>query len=358
MVIAGSLPPAPRQLALHDTTVTQWRGQACVHDPAACWQRCVDHDVGVVSWGGVGYPPSIAEDDDAPPVLFHRGDPDRLDAPRVAIVGTRRATGYGLRIASRLGEELAAAGVVVVSGLALGIDAAAHRGALGLDRRDGPHDPGATTLRRAPVAAVVGAGLDAPCPVRNQRLAEQVVTHGVVLSEVPPGVNALPWRFPVRNRVIAALAEAVVVVESPATGGSMHTVREALARDRPVLAVPGPVDARTSEGTNQLLSEGAHPCLGPDDVLCAIGHVRPTSRTPEPADPRPDPSAEAAAVLEAIGWRPVSAEAIAARCGLGFDALAAALGQLERDGWVARVDGWIERRARPPTIRGGAWGPA
>ena len=138
----------------------------------------------------------------------------------------------------------------------------------------------------------------------------------------------------------------------------MHTVREALVRDRPVLAVPGPVDARTSEGTNQLISEGAHPCLGVDDVLCAIGHVRPNHRTPLPADPRPDPSVEAAAVLEAIGWRPVSPEAVAARCGLGFDALAAALGQLERDGWVARVDGWIERRARPPTIRGGAWGPA
>ncbi len=234
----------------------------------------------------------------------------------------------------------------MVSGLALGIDAAAHAGALQVDG--------------APPVAVVGGGLDVPCPRRNRELAEQVARRGVMVSEVPPGVPAAPWRFPVRNRVIAGLADAVVVVESAGAGGSMHTVREAMARDRTVLALPGPVDSRASEGTNQLISEGALVCARVDDVLSAIGHVVERAST-EPrlgADLRPQPVGDAAKVLDELGWRPVSAEQLALCSGLDFARLAAALVQLEADGWVERNGGWIERVARPDPVPGPGGGAA
>jgi DNA processing protein len=331
----------PRRLRLERDELTEWRTQARTIRPAAIWQTCIDHRIGVVSLGAPGYPAALADDHRPPVVLFHRGDPDVLDAPRVAVIGTRRATGYGLRMAERLGRELAEAGVVVVSGLALGIDAAAHRGAV--------------SVQGAAPVGVVGGGLDDPCPSRNRTLAEQVATRGALLSEVPPGVPAAPWRFPVRNRILAALAQVVVVVESAAAGGSMHTVREALARDRTVLAVPGPVDSRSSQGCNLLLSEGAHPCLSTDDVLVALGlPARPDSgggRVESAAggaavDPRPAPRPDAAAVLDELGWRPSTIEQLAARTGLDFRRLSVAVGELESAGWVSRAGGWVERVAR------------
>lgn len=341
MVQAGTLRRPPSHLALDPSSLGKWAVASRSIDPVLCWQRCVDLGIGVVSIGSPAYPAALADDLDPPVVLFHLGDPASLDGPRVAIVGTRRATGYGLRTADRFGAELAEAGVAVVSGLALGIDAAAHRGATSV-----------VSSAVGPVA-VVGAGLDTPCPSRNRALAREVAARGVILSEVPPGVAARPWRFPVRNRVLAALADAVVVVESAGAGGSMHTVREAMARDRPVLAVPGPIDSRASEGTNQLISEGAAPCRGIDDVLDAIGlaAVRPRVENRSSPDPRPTARGDAATVLAAIEWRPVSVEHLALRTGLAFGALASALGELESDGWIARTGGWIERCVRPDGVR-------
>jgi DNA processing protein len=346
---SGRLPGGPGGPAAVDADLrARWRRQASAISPAEVWQRCDAAGIGVVTLGGAGYPPSLAQDPEPPVVLFHRGDPDVLGGPRVAVIGTRRATGYGRRHAMLLGRELTSVGVSVVSGLALGIDAAAHTGAVQVDG--------------APPVAVVGGGLDVPCPRRNRDLAEQVAERGIVVSEVPPGVSAAPWRFPVRNRVIAALADAVVVVESAGAGGSMHTVREALARDRTVLAVPGPIDSRASEGTNQLISEGALVCAGVHDVLTAIGHVVLRSdagqQRQQPADTRPAPVGDAATLLDEVGWRPVSAEHLALRSGLGFARIASALVQLETDGWVERNGGWIERVARPGPVPGSGGGAA
>jgi DNA processing protein len=335
----GWLSP-PARLRIEPKEIAKWYAQVRSLDPAAIWRTCTDGDIGVVSFGAPGYPAALAEDHAAPVVLFHRGDPDVLLAPRVAVIGTRRATGYGLRMAERLGRELAEAGVVVVSGLALGIDAAAHRGAL--------------SVQGAAPVAVVGAGLDDPCPSRNRALAEQIAVRGALLSEVPPKVGAAPWRFPVRNRILAALGQVVVVVESAAAGGSMHTVREALSRDRPVLAVPGPVDARTSQGCNLLLSEGAHPCLSTDDVLVALElPTRPVATGAEAGeglaptpDPRPSPGPDGAAVLAQLGWRPSTLEQLAAGTGFDFRQLSVALGELESTGWISRSGGWVERVAR------------
>lgn len=335
-VSAGRLPRrSAASPPIDDQLRSSWVEHARRIDPAALWRRCVEGGIGVVTLGAAGYPVALADDPEPPVVLFHRGDPDVLVGPRVAIVGTRRATGYGRRHAANFAEQLSAAGVSVVSGLALGIDAAAHAGAVRADA--------------APPVGIVGAGLDAPCPRRNLELAEQVARRGVLLSEVPPGVGAAPWRFPVRNRVIAALADAVVVIESPGAGGSMHTVREALARDRAVLAMPGPIDSPASEGTIGLIADGAGVCARVEDILAAIGHVAPSGAAVSDrrsVEERPEPHGAAAAVLERVGWRPLSVEQLARECGLGFVEVAAALAQLESAGWVERHDGWVERVAR------------
>lgn len=336
---AGRLPLPPPRVAPAELR-RDWASKAALIDPEQRWALCERLGVGVVSIGSPGYPGALADDPEPPVVLFHLGDPDRIAATRVGIVGTRRATGYGLRVAEQIGAALAGAGVSVVSGLALGIDAAAHRGALG---RGGATPPG------SPVA-VVAAGLEAPCPRRNRELADRVVEHGVVVSEVPPGVGAERWRFPVRNRIIAGLCDALVVVESAGAGGSMHTVREAMERGRPVLAVPGPIDSRASEGTNELIRDGALSCTGVDDVFAALGMVVPTTpaKSRPPTDRRPPPTGPAARVLDAIGWRPASIEQLAQRCELDFSGVSGALATLETAGWIQRSGSWVERVARDP----------
>ena len=182
-VVAGRLPEVPLRIAGAEVSLrSRWRADAARITPEEIWCRCGELGIGVVTLGGAGYPPTLANDLDPPVVLFHRGDADVLGGPRVAIVGTRRATGYGRRHARVFAAGLSRAGVSVVSGLALGIDAAAHAGAVDAD--------GA-----APIG-IVGGGLDHPCPRRNLALAEQVATRGVVLSEVPPGVAASPVALP------------------------------------------------------------------------------------------------------------------------------------------------------------------
>lgn len=335
---AGSVLPHPDEL------LRSWRAHAERIDPAALWRSCQRLGVGVVSLGSPAYPDELAADPDPPTVLFHLGDPDRVAPLRVAVIGTRRATGYGLRTARELCRQLAEAGVSVVSGLALGIDAAAHHGALSATSAGRP-----AMSVGAPVG-VVAAGLDAPCPVRNRRLAADVASSGVLWSEVPPGTTASPWRFPVRNRIIAAMAQVVVVVESAGAGGSMHTVREALERDRTVLAVPGPIDSRVSEGTNELIADGATPYRDVDDVLDALGAdvSGATRRAVERVDPRVPPQGAAATVLDGLGWRPATVEQLAASSRLDFVQVVGALGELERAGWVRQHGGWVERVARVP----------
>ncbi|MFM7063229.1 MAG: DNA-processing protein DprA [Actinomycetes bacterium] len=320
---SGRLPATdlvPRALA------GSWAGAG--PDPGRLWARCRDLGVGVTCLAGPGYPPVLLHDPDPPVVLFHLGSPDVLVRPRVAVVGTRRSTPYGRQVARDLGHDLAAAGVCVVSGLALGIDAAAHRGA----------------VAAGPAAAVVGSGLDAPCPRSNRDLCAQVAERGVVLSEAPPGTAAAPWRFPVRNRVLAGLAQAVVVVESAGAGGSMHTVREALERDVPVLAVPGPVQSAVSAGPHELLADGAGLCTGAQDVLDLLGLGRVVPLVP---DPRPAPVGPGAVVLEAAAWLPTSVEVLARATDLPVVQVLAEVESLRRDGWVELAGGLVLRRARP-----------
>ncbi len=211
----------------------------------------------------------FTEDPDPPVLLFYRGDLQLLDVPfALAVVGTRRCTSVGRTVAYEMGRGLAVSGVAVVSGLALGIDGAAHRGALD---------------QRGPVIGVVGSGLDVVYPGANRGLWDDVALRGLLISEAPAGARPERWRFPARNRLIAGLSNGVVIIESHDRGGALLTVDEAVDRGHPVFAVPGSVLSPASDGTNELLVEGAIPVRSAADV---VGHLG------IPSQPRPAPDAD------------------------------------------------------------------
>lgn len=287
-------------------------------------------NVAVIGRGDPRYPACLADDPDAPAVLFCRGNPEVLTARRAAVVGTRSATSGGLRWAADLGRALAEHGVSVVSGLARGIDAAAHRGSLSVNADNGV----------GPVA-VVASGPDVVYPREHAAIWQQVVERGLLVSEHPPGSAPSAHAFPQRNRILAALAEVVVVVESRASGGSLITVRHANERDIGVMAVPGSVASRASEGTNRLIRDGlASVALDATDVLVALGL---DSRRADGRrfDPRPVPAADERQLLELIGADAVSIEELVLRTGDDMVDIAVRLGRLERSGWVLRSGAWF-----------------
>lgn len=217
------------------------------------------HEMGytMVVRGDVGYPSFMARLPDAPDVLFCKGVIPRRAG--VAVVGTRRCTTYGKDLAFDFGSTVARAGWVVVSGLAYGIDEAAHHGTVSVG--------GIGT-------AVLGSGIDHWYPRRNAQLGRKLIEGGgAVISEYPPGIRPAGWRFPPRNRIISALSAVTVVVEAAATGGALITARYAVAHGREVFAVPGDVDRPTSEGTNRLIRDGAWPVFGCDDLVESIERI-------------------------------------------------------------------------------------
>jgi len=307
-----------------------WVREAASVDVAACWSAHRQAGVDVLLLGADGYPAALADDHQAPAVLFARGHLGPLGAPRAAVIGTRTCSRYGNDVARELGRDLAGAGVSVVSGLALGVDGAAHAGSLDADG--------------APPIAVVGSGLDVVYPRAHAHLWAEVAAKGLLVSEAPLGARPEPWRFPVRNRVIAALADVVVVVESHVRGGSLHTVEAALARDTAVMAVPGSVRSPASAFPNALLADGCAPVRDALDVLVALGlsSAQRSGRTP---DLRPQPRGDAAAVLAALGWEPASLDTVVTRTRLEPAPASLALAGLESGGWVVRRSGWWERVA-------------
>ena len=307
---------------------------------------CARSGVSVKVLGDADYPPTLAADRQAPAVLFSTGDVAVVETrPRVAVVGTRSATHYGLGVAAELGRDLARAGVVVVSGLALGIDAAAHAGALGVEAG-------------APTVGVLGAPHDAVTTRSQAALRDALGARGAVLSEIPPGVHSARWWFAVRNRVMAALAHVVVVVECHHRGGSLHTVAAALARGVTVTAVPGSVRSPASAGTNRLLVEGAVPVRDVDDVLTAVElcvvtrpDITPPSRPPSlnrsSGSGRRAPPATAAQsrVQRALDHDPATLEAVVRRSGLPLGEVALALEALADAGLAVGAQGWWSRRS-------------
>ena len=273
----------------------------------------------VVPMGSSSYPRSLLDLGDPPPVLFLRGRLELLEPASVALVGSRRATGYGRRTAARLARALARCGAVVVSGLALGVDGEAHRGAL---------EAGGGTV------AVLGAGPDVVHPPSHRRLFQSILEEGLVVSEFAPGTPPLAHHFPRRNRVMAALARVVVVVQAGVRSGALITARHALDLGREVLAVPGPIDAATSAGANELLRDGAHPVLGPEEIMRALGLPVMVEAALGPA-----PGTDAAALWEALSRAPEGVDALAGRTGLSATRTLVALSSLEIEGWVVQSAG-------------------
>jgi DNA processing protein len=296
-------------------------------------------DTRVVSIHDDEYPERLRHDIDPPPALFVRGGTRCESGPSVGIVGTRHATEYGRTAAAELGRHLTFAGVNVVSGLALGIDAAAHRGALSA-LQDRPVTSGARV--GAPVG-VVASGLDVVYPRANGGLWHAVAEAGVLISESPPGTPPDRFRFPLRNRIIAALSQVIVVVESRASGGSMITVDEALKRDVPVMAVPGATTTRASDGTNRLLRDGALVAASPDDVLVVLG-LESMGASIAVRDLRVTPHGIDAEVLAVFDHSPLNLDQVVAACApRNLGEVALSLGRLESWGWLRHTSGWFER---------------
>ncbi|MGQ0614849.1 MAG: DNA-processing protein DprA [Planctomycetaceae bacterium] len=290
-------------------------------DPAPELEEAVQKGIEVRPLGGEAYPAALAPLSDPPPALWLRGSLLPCDGVAVALVGSRDATPYGRRIAHALAADLGRAGVTVISGLARGIDAAAHEGALSAAGR---------------TVAVLGSGLLEPYPPEHLGLLERIAQQGAVLSEFPLHTPPRPLHFPRRNRLIAALALATVVVEAGPGSGALGTARHALDLGREVLAVPGPVDSPQSEGTLRLLREGAAPVASARDIFAALGWCA--------AGPLQLP-AEERRVLEALGEGPMLAEEAAQAARLPVEAAAGLLVTLEVRGLVVRgVDGRYRAR--------------
>ena len=329
-VVAGDAPvPPPLEaiFARNSELRRRWRRQAVEMPPERMREWCDQLAVSVVVPGDADYPASLVHDPRRPALLFVSGSMSAIDMRRVAIVGTRKPTRRGAQTAARFGHQLADGGVSVVSGLALGIDAAAHRGAL-------------ESSNGQPIA-VVANGLDAPYPRRHATLWHDIAERGAVISEWPPGTTPEPFRFPQRNRIIAALSELVVVVESRERGGSLLTALDAAERGVDVFAVPGPVDERSSAGTNALLRDGAAAVTSSEVLFAALG-LDSTRAGNRRVDTRRLPAGDERPVLSLCVEQAQSVETIAQLLDLPLAASALALARLERSGWVSEVGGWFE----------------
>lgn len=283
----------------------------------------------VTSWHDDDHPRRFRDDIDPAPVLFRCGELPDPATPTVGIVGTRRCSGAGKEIAYELGASLSEAGVSVVSGLALGVDGAAHRGAV--------------AAGGARPVAVVGSGIDVVYPARHRELWEKVATAGCVCTEAPLGAEPEPWRFPARNRLIAAISDLIVVVESRSVGGSLLTVDEAVRRGVDVMAVPGSVKNGAAAGTNQLLVDGCAPVRGADDVLMALGLATIDSATRRSGE-RPSPSGDTGTVFAAIDDGPTSVDEIVDYSGFDLGVVYLALERLMTSGHIV-ADGVRVRRS-------------
>jgi len=305
-----------------------WKRCAQERPPAEIWARCIALGLQVLPYGHQHYPAGLLDDPFPPPVLFAKGDLKLLAGRRVGIVGTRNATAAGREAARSLGLGLGAAGVHVISGLARGIDGYAHRGVLAAEGEGRP-------------IGIVASGLDVVYPREHRDLWEAAGNCGLLLSEAPPGVPPEPHRFPLRNRIVAALSEVLVVVESRERGGSLITAAQAIERDVTVMAVPGSIGKRASLGTNSLLCDGAAPVTGVEDVLTALS-LQNTRSAMLPADLRARPRGEDIAVYRVVHADPRTIDGVMLALGFSLVEAAMSLARLESAGWVAQADGWFE----------------
>jgi DNA processing protein len=277
----------------------------------------------ILSLADSRYPQALLQTADPPSLLYAKGRLELLSAPAISMVGARSATPQGEANAAAFAEAFSNAGLVVISGLALGVDAAAHRGAL----------KGA-----AGTIAVIGTGADRIYPAKNAPLARKIAEHGLILSEFPLGTPPAPYNFPRRNRIISGLARGVLVVEAALDSGSLITARMAAEQSREVFAIPGSIHSPLAKGCHKLIKQGAKLVESAEDVLEELRWARPAlAGTEQGAVPPADPLE--AALLAQMGFDPVDPDTLLARAGLTTDALFAILTVLELDGRVARLPG-------------------
>jgi DNA processing protein len=336
-------------LAAH---VTPAQAHALLQPPSDATRRLLDATLDwlarpghhVVALGEPGYPDLLARIPDPPLLLYIRGHADLLDGPCLAIVGSRNASAQGRANAQAFAEALSGAGLCIVSGLALGIDAAAHEGAL---RRCGG------------TVAVVGTGPDLAYPARNRVLCERIAEEGCIVSEYPVGTPPLPGNFPKRNRIISGLAAGVLVVEAAVQSGSLITARQAAEQGRDVFAIPGSIHAALAKGCHMLIREGAKLIDTARDVLEALALspllAQQAARLPVADIPLTDIKIDNsgaghagartdAALLDALGHDPVDADILLARLGCSPGELAARLLVLELSGYLERLPGGLFQR--------------
>ncbi|MFP5245111.1 MAG: DNA-processing protein DprA, partial [Thermoanaerobaculia bacterium] len=266
------------------------------------------------------YPPLLAEIFDPPLALHFRGDLSLLTKPAIAIVGSRRASPYALNVAEQLARQLASTGMVIVSGLARGIDAAAHQ---------------ATLATGGKTIAVLGTGIDVVYPRAHGRLFQRIASEGLLVSEFPPGTPPKPEHFPIRNRIISGLSRGTLIVEATRRSGSLITARMAAEQNREVFAVPGSIFSAGSEGTHRLIQYGAKLVHDANDVLEELHLDLRVTQTPAP-----EPDSPLQEVLQVLSRDEAShVDTLAARLGRTSSSVAESLLQLELGGWIRAVPG-------------------
>ncbi len=284
------------------------------------WHYIQANNITVLTWQDEKYPRLLLEIDHPPPVLYLRGDFRPEDDPAVSIVGTRRMTEYGKQVATELSQTLAHNGITIVSGLAHGIDAVAHKTALECQGR---------TL------AVFGCGIDIVYPPEHRKLAEEITESGALISDYPPGTKPEASNFPARNRIISGVSRAVVVIEAGSRSGALITANFAAEQGRDVFAVPGYIYSPASKGTNNLIQQGAIPMLDPQDVLEILNldmiDQHRSARVELPAD------ATEAKLMELLGREPLHVDEISSEINLPIENVTASLVVMELKGMIKQV---------------------
>jgi DNA processing protein len=293
------------------------------------WDRIQAQNIRVLTWEDEDYPRRLKEIDQPPPVLYVRGELKLEDEWAVAIVGTRRITPYGRQVTEEVSGTLARNGVTVVSGLARGVDAVAHQTAV---------QAGGRTL------AVLGSGVDRIYPPENQRLADQILSHGAVISDYPLGTPPEGPNFPPRNRIISGLSLAVIVIEANIDSGAMITATFAAEQGRELFAVPGNILAPQSRGANRLIRDGARPLLDPQEVLEILdlqqAASQQTARLILPQDP------VEAQLYQVLGAEPLHVDEIRSQSGMSIEKVSSTLALMELKGMVRQVGGMNYVRVR------------
>ncbi|HSQ26270.1 MAG TPA: DNA-processing protein DprA [Anaerolineales bacterium] len=284
------------------------------------WTVILKNDIQLLTWDDAGYPRGLREIDQSPPVLYVHGSLSDEDFPSVSIVGTRRITQYGRQVTKELSAELARRGVTVVSGMARGVDAAAHQACM---------DAGGRTL------AVLGSGVDQIYPPEHRKMAERIRSNGALISDYPPGTPPEAGNFPPRNRIIAGLSKAIVIVEAGEKSGALITAAYAADQGRDVFAVPGSVYAIQSRGANRLIQEGAHIYLGVQDLFELLNLTRmdefKSARVSLPTD------ATEAQLFSLLGKEPLHVDELRYQSGLPVELVSSALTLMELKGLVRQV---------------------